>query len=107
MLFTHTCRGPNLINVLLILLFGRDKRCYFDRLPGNICNIEYWSGFDESRKQNGGGGGFPFRLKWEHPTEIFIPQPGVLYLMHQGSTKKHNTPNAYSRRTTIFPFQQQ
>ena len=40
---------------------------------GNICNIEYWSGFDESRKQNGEGAGFPFRLKWGHPTEIFIP----------------------------------
>ena len=40
---------------------------------GNICNIEYWSGFDESRKQNGEGAGFPFRLKWGQPTEISIP----------------------------------
>ena len=40
---------------------------------GNICNIEYWSGFDESRKQNGEGAGFPFRLKWGHPTEISVP----------------------------------
>ena len=55
------------------------------------CNIENWSGFDESRKQTGGRGGFPFRLKWGHPTEIFIPQPGFLYLMHPGKGAQKHT----------------
>ena len=58
---------------------------------GNICNIEYWSGFDESRKQNGGRGGFPFRLKWGHPTEIFILMFDAVSTLEkkEGKKKKH------------------
>ena len=60
---------------------------------GNICNIEYWSGFDESRKQNGEGAGFTFRLKWGHPTGDIHPSAWILIsdALHQGGTKTQRT----------------
>ncbi len=50
-------------------------------------------------------GGFPFRLKWGHPTEIFIPQPGFLYLMHPGKgAQKHNTPKVLKHKNYNISF---
>ena len=60
----------------------QDKRCTFARLAfvaRDICNIEYQSGFEESLKQKWGRGGFPFRLKWKQPSEIFTPQQLLIF----------------------------
>ena len=69
----------------------QDKRCTFARLAlvaRDICNIEYQSGFEESLKQKWGRGGFPFRLKWKQPSEIFTPHQLLIFGALKGSKQE-------------------
>ena len=86
-----------------------DKRCFFARLPappvGNIAILKIGVDLTKVGNKLGEEGGFPFRLKWGHPTEIFIPQPGFLYLMHPGKgAQKHNTPKVLKHKNYYISF---